>query len=310
MLDYRHSASLAAVGAAVENIILAAQGLGYRTDTVYADAPGAGSLACKLSFSRESGLEVPALLPYIPTRATNRRRETRTEIPTDKLQRLARVAEEAGAALHVLTTEDSLENAGKVLAGVNRLQMYSKQLHSEMMKEIRWTQEEAKETGDGLDVATLEASRADLAALKLLSSWRVVSMIRRTGTGGGLDRLMNQWVAGASALCLVTRPKWSPRAFVEGGRAMQRVWLQATADEIAVQPLSSAPYLFMRLERGGAEGLSKEDVVLLRPLREQYLQLFGLNGSEAEILLFRVFTESPPTARALRRPVLDVLEFN
>ncbi len=64
----------------------------------------------------------------------------------------------------------------------------------------------------------------------------------------------------------------------------------------------------MRVERGGAEGLSDEDANLLRGLRAEYLELFGLTGEEAEILLFRPFIAPPPTGRALRREVPEVLQ--
>lgn len=308
MLDgIAQSASRLAVGAAVENIVLAAQGLGYEATVLYPESPGASVLACEISFSRAASAIDSPLLACVPMRATNRRREARVELPDQCLKRLQTIANDGGAQLRILQTPETLQSAASILAGVNRLQMYSKQLHREMMSEIRWTQEEARDSGDGLDVATLEASRADIAGLKLLSSWRVVNMIRRTGTGSALDRLMNQWIAGASALCLLTLPRWSARSFVEGGQIMQRIWLQATLEELGVQPLSSAPYLFLALERGGAAGLSKEDVDLLKPLRKQYLELFELDGSEAEVLLFRVFVGGPPTARALRRPVDDVL---
>lgn len=89
---------------------------------------------------------------------------------------------------------------------------------------------------------------------------------------------------------------------------MQRVWLKATALGLAFQPMAPLTYLFARLELGGGEGLSAGEIAALRDLRGRFAAVLPDAAHRGEPMLFRLSRAPPPTARALRRPVTDVLE--
>jgi hypothetical protein len=67
-------------------------------------------------------------------------------------------------------------------------------------------------------------------------------------------------------------------------------------------------YLFARLELGGGEGLSAAEAAALRELRGRFGAVFPDAAGRGEPMLFRLSRAPPPTARALRRPVTDVLD--
>jgi hypothetical protein len=116
-------------------------------------------------------------------------------------------------------------------------------------------------------------------------------------------------VASAAAVGLLTVSGVSRESYLRSGRAVQRIWLTATAEGIAAQPMTALPYLFARLERGGGNGLSRREQAELQELRDRYRQLFETDQDHAEVLLFRVAYAGPPTARSLRRSLDQVLEF-
>ena len=97
--------------------------------------------------------------------------------------------------------------------------------------------------------------------------------------------------------------------YFRGGRALQRIWLEATRWALALQPWTGLPYLFARVERGGGAGLSPEEIDELRALRTRYRAIFDVANDDAEVLLFRLGYAAPPTAIALRRPLERVLTF-
>jgi len=88
---------------------------------------------------------------------------------------------------------------------------------------------------------------------------------------------------------------------------MQRMWLQATALGVALQPMTSLTYMFHRLVHAGGKGFSEAELRDLSDLRRRYEEIFPVPPTHAEPMLFRVGYAPPPTARSLRRPVDDVL---
>jgi len=86
------------------------------------------------------------------------------------------------------------------------------------------------------------------------------------------------------------------------------VWLEATVRGLAFQPMAPITYLFARLELGAGEGLSPGEATALRELRARFADLFPAAAGLGEPMLFRLSRAAPPTARALRRHVADVLE--
>jgi hypothetical protein len=243
----------------------------------------------------------------IPERATNRKLSARVPLAPGEREALQRVAAEVpGAALHFLEDAERLAEMGEVLGRCDRLRLLSKTMHGEMMSEIRWSSDEARRTRDGLDVATLELSATDLTALRVMSSWPAMEFVGRFGAGSALERPARKAMAAASAVGLVLVGGWSREAFFAGGRAMQRVWLQATALGLAFQPMAPLTYLLARLDSGG-EGLSPQEVSALRELRLRLDAVLPEAAGRGQPMLFRIARAPAPTARALRRRVEDVL---
>jgi hypothetical protein len=208
-----------------------------------------------------------------------------------------------------LTEPAALDEIGSILGAGDRVRFLSQRLHAEMMGEIRWTAEEVERTRDGVDLATLESTRADLAGIRLARRWSNIQFLREIGGGSALEKASRNSVAAASAMGLVTIAGTGRESYVRGGRALQRVWLTATSLGLAMQPMSAIVYLWRRLEHGGGVGLDAGEVAVLSQLRERFNKLFDVGSDRAEIMLFRLAIAEPPTARALRRPVDEVLRF-
>jgi hypothetical protein len=104
-------------------------------------------------------------------------------------------------------------------------------------------------------------------------------------------------------------PEHSPEAYLQGGRALQRLWLAATACGLALQPWTGLPYLFARLLRGAGAGLSEQEQHELHSLRARYVKVLPSAQGRSELMLFRLTHAAPPSARSLRRQLADVLSF-
>jgi hypothetical protein len=304
-LDFEHTASMLAIGAAVENITLAAPSIGLEPHVELFPESGPPRCVAAVSFTEIAAREDP-LVDLIAHRVTNRRLTDRVPISPAQAASLVGSATDAHAGLQLLMRDDDLAAEADVLARGDRIRFLTKTMHAELMNELRWTREDVERTRDGIDVATLELTPTDLAGMRLVSSWSMMRMLRNIGAGRGLEKPTRKAIAAASGVGLLTVDGTGPESFFAGGRAMQRVWLTATALGLAFQPMAALIYVFQRLAAGGA-GLSEVEQAELQQLRAAYCDLFETSAARAEVMLFRVARAGPPTARALRRPVDEIL---
>jgi nitroreductase len=310
LLDFERGATLLAIGAAVENMELGARAAGLECRVRPFPDAASPSTVCELSFSVPAiAPEVPPLAAYISQRVTNRRLGPRVPLAPAHGQALCAAAESAGGRLQLLTTAGALDEIAGVLGATDRLRFLSKRLHSEMISELRWTAEEVEQTRDGVDLATLELTRADLAGIRLARQWSSIVFLRHIGGGRSLERAAKNTVAASSAIGLLTTPGTGPTSYFQGGRALERVWLTASALGLAMQPMTVVLYLWTRLARGARGEMSDAEVTVLEAQRERFLRLFDLPADTAEIMLFRLAHADAPSARSLRKPVDDVLTF-
>lgn len=77
---------------------------------------------------------------------------------------------------------------------------------------------------------------------------------------------------------------------------------------LAIQPMSVAPFLFARLERGGA-GFTDEERRDLARMKRVFHQIFEHQPGAAEVLLFRIARTPACKHRSRRLPLEKVLSF-
>lgn len=305
-LDFEHGATWVAFGAFLENLEIAAAAIGLRPEIAIFPDPGNPRRVFRATFA-EAPVRRDELLPWLGRRVTNRRRQQRKPLPEGTPAALTAAAERFGVRLQLATSSAHLDEMGALVATCNRLTSFHRGIHHEAMSGMRWTRQEVETTRDGLDLHTMEFSAAERAGLELLSHWPTMDALRQLGGGRALEDVPRKAIAAASAVGLVTVDGFGPGRYITAGRAMERVWLTAAAAGVSLQPMTSLPYLFARIERGGGEGLSTGEQTALMALRGRYRAIFDVPAGHGEPLLFRLCMADPPTARSLRRPLEDVL---
>jgi len=310
LTNFKNLASYVAVGAAVENMDIAARAIGFETEVKVAPDPADKYAICDFTLKLPTqSIEPPLLAPFLAKRATNRRLGPKMPLPDGSANALMAAAEDAGGKLFLATEDAGILELASILAENDRRSLLSRRLNEEMGAELRWTEAEAGETRDGIDVLTMEAPPAGLAVMRMASSWEAVEFLAKTKMGGALGRLAAGAISLSSAVGLVVVKGNGPSSYFQGGRVLERVWLEATRLGVNLQPWSSIVYLFARLERGGGKGLEPDFSESLARLRKRFASVFPVPNDCAEILLFRLFVGPEPSARALRKKVDDVLSY-
>lgn len=311
--DFKKIASFITFGAAFENLYIHGLSLGVEARYNFLPCPSDERLVAAIHFkpARENTASrfLTPLDEAIFVRHTNRNLTSRSELPKTLFDELSAFSDSVpGTRIRWFTDEDTMTAIGKIIGACDRNRLLNPKGHHDFVHhEMRWTADDAENTKDGIDIRTLGLSNSQLVALNILKNENVVRTIKEVEGGYALDMLAKRMVKAASALCMITLPKYELKSFFEGGRAMERLWLAATNRNVAVHPLISPFYLFPRIVHGNGEGLDEKSIRELTGLRKQFLDITGIQDDSAEVFLAKISIAEEPVLKSHRIPVEKVL---
>jgi molybdopterin/thiamine biosynthesis adenylyltransferase len=299
LLDFRRRASRLALGAALEGAIIGAHALGLDPVLVPDDGT-AWSLHLKGSDPfRERAHHLKGSDPFtlLWARCCNRRVGVSPPIAVETLSRLAG----HGAPLRTeVLPAGALAELGTALGALDRVRFLSPRLRDDMVGELRFGGDDAR---DGIDVASLELDGADRAALDVLRTGAGMDFLAEHDRGWGLCNAARDAFAGSGGAIVLRAASVEPDALVDAGRGLLRLWLEATRQGLAIHPWGS-PFLFQRLHEAPASLEPWERDALTRAA-----EAFTLDPEHPILLILRVSRSGPPALRSRRRPVDEVLSF-
>lgn len=305
VLDGDYTTSYLAIGAAVENIVLAASALGRVGAVTLFPEAAETRLVCRMFLPRGSVTSSP-WLAEIPRRATNRRLGSAKPLAPEVVAQLRSAITTDAVHLAVTSHGSASREVAAAVSAVERLELLSRLLHQERFASYRWTADEVRKTRDGIDVATLELSAPERALLDVLASAEAMRYVAKIGGGKLLMQSAEHRIATSSALGLLSVVNDSREAFVEAGRQLQRIWLAASSANVSIQPLGSA---LAWLRQSALAATNAEEAATLGALRDTLLATRLLADGEQPVVMLRMTDADPPRARSLRRPVEEVLSF-
>jgi hypothetical protein len=293
-----------AMGAAVENITIAAHFIGLKAQVLPAVIEGPKEV-CSIHFERVAPVQTPQLAA-IPKRITNRSNADLEKPLSDmKLQALIDAASRSGARLRLVQSDDEKRKIANIIGAIDRVRLLHPDFHKDLTGELRWSRKHAHASRDGIGIDTLELGTAERVGASLMTNWPSMQVLRDLNMGQDFEKSAQN--AKTHAFALLTMPGKGLMTYLAGGRAMEQVWLEATLQDIAFAPQSSCIFLWPRLEEGGDNLFSSTEKEVLRAARREFLEVFPQTEPATEILLFRLSEAPAPTARSLRHPVSQVL---
>lgn len=284
----------------------------------------AGNAGLSLNIRTHGSVEVPELIATIGTtdstettvqtdplsavmalRCTNRRVASDADLDSVILEELRNTVTEAvpEALVQIVTERPVIEKVAALCGAAERVRMLNPLSHLDMFsREMRWTPAEAERSGDGVDIRTLDLGLSDRTGISVAADAEAVAMLRDWKVGRGFEKFSRKVIATSAAIALVRIPGFTRESTLEGGRAVQRLWLAATKAGLAVQPISAPVFMGLheRFDRRGLYSVDerKELSDILNGLRSH----FPAHASEPFFLL-RLGHAEPPSVRSLRRPL-------
>ncbi len=295
---------LLALGAVLENIDLRSTELGLTLRLAAWPDPLRPDRVADLRWNARERAPDP-LSREIEARHTNRRFYKRMPLGAALQARIAAAAEGVpGARLAWLDTAPARGRALRAIRLAETERFRRPALHAELFEAMRFDLGWRGTADSGLPLASLQIERPMRGPFRGLRHWRVM----RIAAACGAARLLG-WRAGSLPAAL------SPHIgllSMQGaadddvrtlatGRAMQRLWLAATADGLAMQPMAAATVLLR--QRSGAGWVDADAQARLHSLFGELLD----TTLQQPMLMFRLGRAAAPEARAGRLPLDDYL---
>lgn len=224
------------VGAALENLLLAAEHAGYRHEVTYFPEEASPEWIARVSLAPDPRPWRPSLFAAIPRRRTNRRPHRPEPVDPGLLADLASIAWDSGIRAWTSADAGHRRAVARLVARGDRIEFADPAFRRELGEWI------------GRGLLALPWTIARLAQVA----------VTRTDLGRRMARRDAALVEGAGALLVVVTRADDPVSRVRAGRAMERVWLLATQLGLALQPMSQ-PLQVPHLRRELAEAIGAGD---------------------------------------------------
>jgi hypothetical protein len=289
-----------AIGAAIENAALAATRHNLRPQVEYILPPqerhDTEELVARLRLHPDG--QPDPLADQIAPRHTNRKPYRKNALATTTLDRLT---EAAGGLCRCdwITDRVAIAQMAKLVVSADRIRFETPTFHEELFEVLRFSRDEAQRTRDGLDMRTLELPRPAWPLIRWLRSWPRMRLMNRFGASRVFAGMSAVQVKASGALVMLSVSEPSDEGFLECGRGMQRLWLAATAEGLAVQPLGGLSLFLMKLAHE-PDTLLAEHRRWLTDIRRGIEALFPAMRPHTPAMLLRLGQATPPKARSLR----------
>ena len=303
LFNVEQYASLIACGAAVENMRMAASRYGFEAHTTFLAHPQEPLRIADIDFEATGATEDP-LQSFIPERHTNRTVYDGRAIDPRVLATLAAQCNGfPDVELDLLTDRRRLRQIARLVWQADRIRLENRQLHAHFMKMVRFTTDEALSHRDGLPIGNLEAGKGGEIFLRLTRPWAAMNACNHLGASRLIARISYNGIMQASAVGLVKCRDHAPESYLEGGRALQRIWLAATRAGLDFQPMTAITLFWLRWQLGRKDAFATNQRRLLEimwPAYERLLVGDDPNG-QGHVMLFRIGYGRRVACRTLRR---------
>jgi hypothetical protein len=283
-------ASIISGGAVLENMRIAASVFGLSVDITY--MPDSNNPECLARLDlRSANRKKDPLYDAIWKRCTNRKPYDRKPISQAFVRDLAaRVEAPGGCRLHILTKHSDIEKLARIIYKVDRIRTEHRGLHEHLQHMIHYNNEEALRLRDGFPIGNLEAGKMGEIFLKCTRPWLIMNIANKIGLGRMVALRSCQGARASSAIALLTVPTNKPGDFLQGGQALERLWLYLTQKGLSVQPMAAITLFWLRWQLEGNREFSPQHKKLLTDAWKEYRELFQMVDFEKEghLMLLRL----------------------
>lgn len=306
--DPDHLMAHLALGASIENMSIKSADLAIPVNVELLPESGSGNLIASIEAAHGAqpitNERSKQLAPWIVSRCTNRKVVNPSKLPSHIAKALEEVVTmDSCSTLRIIEDRGTIADLADLCSRSEMVRLLDPIGHHEFFKnEVRWTPEEAASTRDGLDLATMEMTQGQLAALRIASDEGAIRLVRSWNGGKALQRFSRTGILNATAIAVIMAPDLAVRSRLTAGRAAQRLWMEANRLGWSVHPIS-AP-IFLTHAKHLITDLDDDLRLELDEVEKSMERIF--QGTGTPLFMVRLSPAGQPSTRSLRLPVEDM----
>lgn len=302
-----------ALGTVVENIALRSAARGWQLQHRWQPAGSDSDIVARLTWRRvpdaaagEAARTSLALDRAIEQRHTHRGFYRRAPLPAATLDAIVQAAADVpGARLHWLDAPAQRRLALRALNIAERERFRRPALHRELFSAIDFKLGWRASSDEGLAPSALQVELPARAPFALMRHW---PLMRASHWLGGHHALALRAAVLPCALSphlgLLTIEGDGAVPLLEGGRALQRLWLAAASQGVALQPMAATTALLA--QQPGDGWVDARAQSRLRALVDELLagaRTENLERAACALMFVRLGSAGPATGKSGRRPL-------
>lgn len=300
IFNFRNRGTLVASGALVENIAIAAKSYGFEAQIKILPDPAKPNLVAEINLVAAQAVQADPLFESIIVRATNRRRyEKNKPLSPAQIQLFKNIASDFGVTLNFAQEAEQMRKIGSAVSKNETVMLENKKLHDYFYGDIRWTTKSERKLKTGLYLRTMELEPPQLVVFKLLQFWPVARVLNKLGIARFIAKENAKIYGSASAIGIMDVPDQDSK-FVDVGRALQRVWLEATRQGLSVHLLTGVVFLAQLVNVKQTNDFSDEHVAIIRAAYSELAAINPVQSGEVMAMLFRIGYAKPPSGTQSR----------
>jgi nitroreductase len=234
------------IGAAIQNIVLAATEYELLAKVHYPVADDNSQTAAIISFSE--GAKNDYFAKYIDSRSTNRNPYAAISLKNDIIENLTQSIAGFDAAVHWTLSPGDFERLAYMDAHSSYIRLEHKPLHDELFKILRFTRKDFIDKKYGLNFESLGVPKFADYFTRQLQFWTINKLVSRLGIGRLVAKQLSEKLRKTGSICLITALQRNRYAYMEAGRAIEQLWLAATALGLSVQPYGVLPQYLTKID--------------------------------------------------------------
>lgn len=314
--DFKQIASRISIGAALENLTIAANYHGYIANVELLENSTDDKPVARIYFTenqnKTNATEINNKYKAITQRQTSRALHLKKQIDANHWEYIKEMIKkyDSQANIEIVEDDSSKKKLGEIIAEMERLNLLNPKAHQDFYHHVlRWTTAQALQCGDGIDLPSLQLDASATLGLQLLSNPETANLLNNIDGGQKLIENTQLMIENTTALAFISIKNNTNKNYVKGGILMQKVWLYLTLHNIAVQPIVSPLTFFYRYLGTEASGLTEIETQKIKKLRGEFLEIVETDNETAEIITLRIGYAEPKTNQHIRRKLDEVLKF-
>ncbi len=298
-LDFEERGSYIAHGALIENLCISAPHYGYQASVEIFPSPSDTDLVAQARFTECEPYDDPL---YMAIRARVTNHHPFKNRPLTEEERSAfegSVASLSGIEVRLVTERKGMSELGYVASRAEIVVLEDERVAEHFFSGMVWTEKEEKAKRRGFYVKTLEFNPIQNLLFWLASKPTVRKLFSRIGLPRFIAYQDAQLYATGSVAGGILLTDESAKSYLTAGRALERLWLTATALGLAFQPLIGMVFIAYRSETGRGT-LSLAHAAEMQEALVRTRTVLGGTG-KIPALLFHAGVAPAPSVRTSRR---------